>query len=339
MVLGSMWTSLDTMQFRASGPMSGRMHIAARRRCQVTYRSKEIRDANDALSRPSPILGRRALIVGAAITALVMAPIFFPKLGQWIDRNLLNERLKDAKASFFSNEDWTTAAQRPDGLDASWLDSSGNNGPLYIAHALGAAGTKNANSVAAFESSRRRGFRLFEVDITLDANGNLRCHHGPEPPAPYDAKESCTLDRLLPLAEIADVWLVLDIKSDFVSTADRVLNVARQGGLAKRIIFQLYRPEEIAWFAHAAGILNLPAPILTAYMSARSLDHIASQARRIGAAALTVPLGRLPALSTFERDVRIFVHPVHDCAAWNAAKRHPITGIYAVSTLDLRRCA
>jgi hypothetical protein len=204
---------------------------------------------------------------------------------------------------------------------------------------LGRSAGPTANTYAAFEEAKRRGFRLFEVDISLDDEGRLRCHHGPEPIPPYDPASSCTLDRLLPLIDRANGWIILDIKTDFYPTAEKILEVAGSKGLSHRLVFQLYRPDELRWFGEMAKATPLPQPIVTVYNSRRSANHIASHAASLRIEVLTVPADKINSLTLTNKGFSLFTHPVHDCADWERIRPDiPVEGIYAVQSTDISKC-
>ena len=161
-------------------------------------------------------------------------------------------------------------------------------GTIRIAHALGEATGDGANTLPAMSRAHTLGFRIFEVDLSLDA-GIVRCHHGPESPAPWQSGE-CRLENLLD-ALPSDSWLVLDIKTDFRTTGAEVLEIARLKGKARQLVFQLYRPAQLALFnAWQNASPELPGPLITAYRSYRSVNHVARHAARVGVPVLTMPI-------------------------------------------------
>jgi glycerophosphoryl diester phosphodiesterase len=275
--------------------------------------------------------------IGLLIAAALLAPIAARTL-RWIDIHWLHESLKDTWGQWTSDEDWATLSPLPPNLSTQWLASPRLNGLLPIAHALGASGAPNANTLQAFQDAAAQGFKLFEVDLQVDTEGRLRCHHGPESLPAFNPQSSCTLDRLLPWVRAANAWLVLDIKNDFEGTANRVAEVVRANGGADRVVFQLYRPKDVIWFQRTAPQLGLPAPIVTAYVSRRSINHIAAQAHRIGLHALTLPVFKLPSLASKPSGVQLLVHPVHDCDDWRDARPYGVQGIYTLTRTHLEAC-
>lgn len=271
---------------------------------------------------------------GAAVVAIAAVGVTETAAGrQWlhrVDAIVLGERAMDTLARLRSDEDWSKAAAlRPD-QDYAWLRAGG--APVRIAHALGSSGSATANTLAAARRAHAAGFRLFEVDLVQEG-GELRCQHDPGPQGNM-VKDGCTFDTLI--AELpSDAWLVLDIKTDFERVGQRIVDRVKGTGDARRIVFQLYRPEDVALFNRWQLQAPLPGPILTAYLAHRRIDHVAAQASRIGVHAFTLPLDRLPALSTRLVDGVVLVHPVHNCDSWKEALRHA-DGVYTLSAL---RCS
>jgi hypothetical protein len=250
------------------------------------------------------------------------------------DRRVLHERLMDSLSRLRADEDWATAEPLRQPQDYTWRQAASH--PVRIAHALGDAALPTANTLGAMRRSHQAGLRFFEVDL-LDQDGVLRCHHGPNAAPPLQP-DSCRLETLLD-ALADDSWLVLDIKTDFLSTGQHVVNLLRQRDQSRRVIFQLYQPDQAAMFNRWQSQLPLPGPIVTAYLAHRRIDHVAAHAARIGAQVLTVPMERMVALHQRPRGLALYVHPVHDCEAWRTAEAEHADGVYmrgALNCADVR---
>nr|WP_297526145.1 hypothetical protein [uncultured Roseateles sp.] len=250
---------------------------------------------------------------------------------QWlhrVDANLLGEHLMDSLTRVHSDEDWAAAPTLRSGQNYIWLRAA--DPALRIAHALGESGAPTANTLAAAARAHAAGFLLLEVDLVEEA-GELRCQHDPGPQV-SQWNDGCTFDTLLE-ALPSDAWLVLDIKTTFETAGRRVVDRVKGSDVARRIIFQLYRPEDVALFRRWQSEADLPGPIVTAYLSHRRIDHVAAHMARIGGRALALPIDRLPALSHRPEDAVTLVHPVRDCAAWEIARRGA-DGAYVLSTLN-----
>jgi len=274
---------------------------------------------------PLVVAAAAAVLLGALTTStLKFSPL------RWLDQWLLKEQLKDAWGYWLYQEDWDAQAPLPASLDYTWLESADR--PILIAHALGEATLSGQNTLAAMQRSLARGLRLLEIDVWLDDAGYLRCHHGPALP-PAITPGDCTLGAALALAATANAWLVLDIKSDFAATGESIVAHSSRTGDASRLVFQLYRPADLPLFSAWSRRLPLPGPIVTAYLSRRSLAYVARQASRIGARALTVPLYRIGALGPVSTGLVVLTHPVHDCTEAAKALRLHAGGLYAHNTL------
>ena len=241
-----------------------------------------------------------------------------------VDEVLFHEAVKDAIGRWTSSEDWTHAASLRGRQNYEWLGTAPSATPLAIAHALGET-TGEANTLPALHRSVAAGFKFFEVDLWLEGDV-IRCFHGPGALPPLRPGD-CTFDSLLD-ALPADDWLVLDIKSDFVATGNRVMESLRRDGRAAHMIFQLYRPEDLSTFNGWQAELPLPGPIVTIYAAHRSADHIAAEAARAGLRAFTLPVSRLPSFDRRPASLALFVHPVEDCGLLDAARAQGARGVY-----------
>lgn len=277
---------------------------------------------------------RRALL--AVIVAVTLGGILVTAIPAGraalhrLDSAWLGERVMDTMARVRGGEDWSRAEPLRPGQDYGWLDEAG--APVRIGHALGESGTPTANTLAALRRAQAAGLRLVEVDLVAEG-GELRCQHDPGPQGNL-VKDGCTFDTLL-AALPDDGRVVLDIKTDFAAVGQRIVDRVRGRPEARRVIFQLYRPEDFVLFSRWQREADLPGPILTTYLAHRRIDHVAAQLPRLGVRVLTVSLDRLPALGTVPDDVAVLVHPVHDCVAQaRAAPR--ARGFY--NTLSVLRC-
>lgn len=275
-------------------------------------------------------------LVLLAIMAVLVTGLASTSEGrQWlhrVDAELLGERAMDTLTRMRGNEDWSTAESLRARQDYTWLQTNGQ--PMQVAHALGDSGIPTANTLTAMRRAYAAGFRLLEVDLVLDGEV-LSCQHDPGPRSAGAVDDGCRLDSLL--AELPpDARLVLDIKTDFAQAGRRVVDLLRNRHAANQIIVQLYRPADLALFNRWQAELPLPGPIVTVYLAHRSVDHVARNAVRTGVQALTVPVGRLPALNERPPGVALLVHPIHDCPASRAALERSVDGIYTVSSLDCR---
>jgi len=245
-----------------------------------------------------------------------------------VDGKWLGERVMDTLSRVRSVEDWEAATPLCLGQDYSWLKKGG--APMRIAHALGESGEPSANTLGAMRRSYQAGFRIFEVDLVLE-DGELRCQHDPGPQAAM-VRDGCTFDTLI-AALPADAFLVLDIKTDFLAVGRKIVDRVKNTLDARRVVFQLYQPEDFASFAAWQSEAALPGPIFTAYLSHRRVDYLVGQVRRLGGAVLTLPLERAPALSIRPAGLSVFLHPVHDVDACARALSAGAQGFYLLNTV------
>lgn len=279
----------------------------------------------------------RTLRIVAIVAIVLITIIAIQGCIRYYDLHYNQEKIYDTWGSLTSTEDWEKAQPLPKNLDASWLATEKKDGIYYIAHALGGAETPTSNTYSAFLASKMQGIKLYEVDVFLDDRGFLRCHHGPSNPSSL-TKTSCTLDSLLPMIDKIGGYAILDIKTDFRITGDKVLKLIKSNHLSQIVIFQLYSPDELAWFASNAQLVKLPTPIITVYKSKRSANHIANNAKSLNIEVLTVPFKRLPSMKNI-RNVKLFTHPIHTCQDWAKTNYDlKISGIYALSSTDISKC-
>lgn len=256
-----------------------------------------------------------------------LAVLFVPVL-KTADRLWLNEEIKDSYASVRHGEDWHGVMLIRE-LDYRWLSHAPSS--IRIAHALGAAGGPDANTLSAARRSLQTGFHFLEVDLWLEpATGIVHCHHGPDAPP---LVPTCRLEEVADLISSSDTWLVLDLKTPFNSTLQTALQVLQARGIVKRAIVQLYQPADFAAFDFARKQYALPGPIVATHLAHRSVNHVARAAAQAGVQAISISLDRLPALSESQA-LGVLAHPVHDCSAWRWALGEGARGFYITHALD-----
>ena len=145
----------------------------------------------------------------------------------------------------------------------------------------------------------------------------------------------------------SDHYLVLDIKTDFASTADSVVGLLRAGIIenpkSKQIIFQLYKPLHVRWF-HSTVLANkkliFSQPIITSYKTHADVAFL-SQIKPRFVGAIAFPRFRdsilLSAFKTFPSLTSLptlFVHPVSSCAEFSQSLRNGISAVYGPRSLS-----
>ena len=222
-----------------------------------------------------------------------------------------------------------------------WLSLS-NPRATVVAHALGQYSMKNTLDGALM--SLQQGIKLMEVDIFKDASGRLRCHHGPENPPPYQDGD-CDLGSLIRITPNG-TYLIIDIKTDFETTANSILDLLSHSQYYERrgsVVFQLYKPSHVKWFLDnslGSKDLLLNAPIVTLYRTYADPSLVSATIPK-SFGAITYPMNRMTN-GSIERLIlpRItfaeFVHPAPNCKEVNRARKHNIYGFYGPS--EIHKC-
>jgi hypothetical protein len=273
----------------------------------------------------------RLQLIGLMALALAWVPIV--STIKWVDNHVAHGLFRDAKGRWFNKEDWSTIPALPARPDYSWLPRA-----TLIAHALGGRYGTDENSYSALDTATAAGLSVLEVDIWRDDSGVLRCHHGPAAPGPVKATD-CIWPTLLEKASAANVWLIVDIKTEFAPTAQAILQGLPTPEAGRRVIFQLYKPEHVALYARWSRQYRLAGPIVTTYEAFRSPGHIAEHIARSGIEALALPLERRASLSPVPARLAVLVHPIHNCDEARSAA--PAAGLFVstdTATLLRRGC-
>jgi hypothetical protein len=251
---------------------------------------------------------------------------------RWFDDHVCGQWLREIWGRLRWREDWSAAADVQN-MDYGWLPDRQS---VRIAHALGAAGLPLQNSLQAFHASALVGFRLMEVDLWLDPQGHLRCHHagGPQDGVAATAVNECdATDLFSAVSRTPGVWLVLDLKSGFAETGRAALDAAHRVGVDGRLIFQLYQPEDSIVFAEWRRTFPLPGPIITTYRAHRPIWSVLPAVEALGYRAVALPLDSVPMIPRSHSGVRLLAHPVHDCNLLQGLQSTGISGFYMLNDL------
>jgi hypothetical protein len=246
---------------------------------------------------------------------------------RWVDINFFGEKIKDATGRYLFHEDWSSISLVHHNLDYSWITDDLK--PILIAHALGASGTSSQNKLTEMNKSIKNGLRLMEVDIWLDDSGQIRCHHGPESPSPFK-KGDCTFEEVLSISAKNQIWMVLDIKTDFQKTGEEIVK-RTQIQDAAHVIFQLYKPEHVEMFSRWHSEKPFAGPIVTLYLARRSINYVQKKMHGTAFKALTIPSHRLAAINFKSDNIKIFTHPVHNCNNFRNLKKYKLDGFYVIN--------
>lgn len=176
---------------------------------------------------------------------------------------------KNAYRTLVIGDTWSSLIWMPVGgvrLSGQWLNLDRGRSRL-IAHAL--VNYEYPNTLKGARESVTAGARLLKVVVYKDSQGILRCHHGPKKPGTYKTGD-CTLIKLLK-ALPDNTYIILDIKTDFVESAEPIVNPLKDKALThlpKKLIFQRYKPSDVKWFysmASKSPELIKNKPIVTLY--------------------------------------------------------------------------
>lgn len=214
---------------------------------------------------------------------------------------------------------------------------SGDGALLAIAHRLGPPEAGGPNTLAAYRRARELGFRVFEVDLTLTADGVLACYHGQAGEMldtltweGYRARSGRAACRFADLVEAAradpEARFVLDVKNRFDDAYDRIRAEIGEDGPGGSFIPQIYHFGQASRFRSNpffAGIL------FTAYRSALSLEDVFENSRRAGIEVVTVPAERMAEWRGPLPDMPlVLVHPVNDAGLALRLRARGVDGIY-----------
>jgi hypothetical protein len=191
---------------------------------------------------------------------LILTILFSIAIIRKTDVNYFHENIKETINLLWWHENWQNITPLRIDADSQWMNRT-SKGSLRIAHALGASGTSDANTLKAAEKALNAGFSHFEVDVWLDQYAQLRCHNGPVPPALLQPSD-CTIDKLSMLLNQSHQWLILDIKTNLKEIGLKIIQVPKESKSLDKLIFQLYKPDDLVYFAQWDNEFRLPAPNL-----------------------------------------------------------------------------
>lgn len=240
---------------------------------------------------------------------------------RWLDYKFFDERIKDYVGAIYFKEDWNATPV----INAESWGNRIEQRELYVAHALGGSGESNDNSFEALDTAIQLGFNIFEVDIWLDSDGKLRCHHGPGLP-PKETVNSCTYNGLIKKIEKNNFILILDIKTDFKSTGDLLVKQT-PFEVSKNVVFQLYEPKHFSYFIDWQRSKKFPFPLVTLYRSKRSIKHVLTALNKKGVTSFVVPSKLLNNIDK-SSNLTLFTHPVHSCSQYLVAREKSVVGFF-----------
>ncbi len=225
----------------------------------------------------------------------------------------------------------------------------------FIAHALGAIdGVSYSNSLAAAEHNYALGFRVFEVDLCLTADGELvTFHEGHEghlglsrPLSQVSAAEVLGLaydgkyrlsswsDLLRAFSHVNDAFLVTDTKRWNPPILRALLRgLEKVPAMRRRVIPQLYQVEDFALFRRHSP-WPYPTFIFTLYQNSLSNEQVLALVREEKIPVVTMPVPRVT--PRFVADLHslgalVFTHTVNDHAQVMRLAEVGVDGFYTDS--------
>jgi glycerophosphoryl diester phosphodiesterase len=280
------------------------------------------------------------VFAGGYLTALkeVGLPVVphFRSVARRLDARVFGSRL----AVLYTGERNLDFAPSADDDAYSWV---GHQPFLPIAHALGPQLFAGPNQIATLEEGKKRGFRIFEVDLAVTSDDRLVCFHeftGQDldqmSEADYlrvlsqEGLAPCEFRDLVRMAA-ADhsIRFVLDVRNRF----DRAYQIARSQigdpSMGKSFIPQIYHFDQLPPFRSDHFFAG---EIFTSFRSYLSNEEILASARRLQIQVVTLTRARVEALKSVPRDPLVMTHPVDD--AFDAIKLRA-TGIRGIYTSNL----
>jgi glycerophosphoryl diester phosphodiesterase len=209
---------------------------------------------------------------------------------------------------------------------------------MFVAHGLGTIGEVGAtNTKEALERSYKKGFRLFEVDLSLTSDGKIVVFHdGKEKEMGMENKigdtelyeflqkkflDKYTVMEINELLEFMilhdDMYLVTDTKDDQIYTLNQIKNskvATKNPNVMDRIIPQIYYQHELK---EVLKIYAFPEIIYTLYRTSDTEDQVISFVKNNSeVSAITMRWNEHYNDDFFEKlkseGVGVYVHTVYD---------------------------
>jgi len=208
-----------------------------------------------------------------------------------------------------------------------------------IAHGFGPQLWAGPNSRRTFEEGRRRGFRIFEIDISVTTDGHLIGYHGDsvrelDQLSWRQYRELMAARGMEPLEftevvewarEHPDLRFVLDVKNRF-DDAYRMMRAAiGTPALGQSFIPQIYFFDQLPQFRADHFFAG---EIFTAYRTRMRNATILRSAERLQVGAVAFPRDRVNSLVDVPRSIAILTHPVDDAFEAAHFRATGVRGIY-----------
>lgn len=288
---------------------------------------------------------RSYLVSILLVIQFVLISIF---LLQQENRQLIKSFLLRSDAVFFDGAlrrlyrkqkvpDVKAVVQTHDADDYYWF---GTDPFLVIAHGLGPQLYGGDNTIKTLEKGRDRGFRIFEVDVSLTADNVLVCYHGGSEQEINEMQYSdylaicrtkgvmpCHFYDIVKYAQLhSNIYFVLDVKNRFFDAYEMIRKIVSAHKVGKSFIPQIYDFDQLPCIRKDRLFAG---EIFTSYRSALTNKQIFDYAKKYDIKVVTLTMPRLLEQNKyFPQDAAVFVHPVNDPFIAAQVKSLGVRGIY-----------
>ena len=184
---------------------------------------------------------------------------------------------------------------------------------VLIGHGGGLRNTKLENSLLSFDFSRKKGLKVFELDVYF-SKGKLICDHQ----MIENNNIHCNLKAYF--SKHSDELIILDIKSNFEKTL-RYISRINNFPNKKQLVIQLYRPSQIDIYKKYSNIFN--SYIFTLYKTHRKNSYICEKLFMNNINHIVIGEKKLTSFMNNCPNFNFIVHPVQSCEKLNILKRQP----------------
>jgi len=221
--------------------------------------------------------------------------------------------------------------------DYEWCE---NKAFFVIGHGLGPELYGGINTLKTLEKGLERGFRIFEVDLSVTSDNRLVCYHGGDEReidktsyADYlkiTKRENHLPCRFSDIVRYArqhpEVRFVLDIKNRFYDAYTIVRHEIGTQGLGKSFIPQIYDFEQLPTIREGNFFAG---EIFTSYRSALTNRQIFDAAQKYDVHVVTLTTERFfDQNGKFPEKISILTHSVNDPFVANEVRKLRGQGIY-----------
>ncbi|QEM66874.1 hypothetical protein FO488_01000 [Geobacter sp. FeAm09] len=221
--------------------------------------------------------------------------------------------------------------------DYSWLDAEPF---LVIGHGLGPKLYGGENTLKTLEKGWERGFRIFEVDLSVTSDNHLVCYHGGEEReidktsyADYlkrmkaEGHQPCRFSDIVGYArQHPETRFVLDVKNRFYDAYAMARHEIGDPSLGKSFIPQVYDFEQLPDIRKGNFFAG---EIFTSYRSALTNRQIFDAAKTYDVRAVTLTTQRFfNHEGKFSEKISVFTHPINDPFIAKKVQEQGGRGIY-----------